>query len=231
MTKAGKKAITVLLTVAMAVTLISAFATDKTYAADDDSYRLTIGSKILSDHYNSSDPCTVRYGNNGEYSWRVIGYDGGGVAGSNGTMTLLAADTMGETPFKLFTGYGNDYAGSLLREKVEEIAGHLSEAEQSAVAKRTLLAGEYNHSNPTEVDCISGDPVEDAIMWPLSIKELTQVNNTVRKANSSDDWWLRSQGNDPLYAAKYYKRYNDYAVDLVSDTCGVRPAFHLDLES
>ena len=32
-------------------------------------------------------------------AWRVIGYDGSGVAGAQGDMTLLAAGAMGVIPF------------------------------------------------------------------------------------------------------------------------------------
>ena len=230
MTKIGKKLAAVLLAVAMVVTFVPVLGTSTTYASEGP-MRLTFGPSALMRSCNVIDAFIVRYGDNGNYAWRVIGYDVNGAWSSDneGKLTLLSADTMGETKFS--DSNCNEYGKSLLKVKIDEIASHLSEGEQSAVVKRTLLSGEYNHQVPTEVDCISGETVADAIMWPLSIKEVGGVNGTLRTNVSVTDWWLRSQGHQSINGTIFYKKSDGYASTQVDNTYGIRPAFYLNLDS
>ena len=230
MTKIGKKLVTALLTVALVVTFIPIFGTSTTYASEGP-MRLTFGSSALMRSCNVIDAFIVRYGDNGNYAWRVIGYDVNGAWSSDneGNLTLLSADTMGVTQFS--DSDCNEYGKSLLKVKIDEVAAHLSEGEKSAVAKRTLLSGEYNHQVPTEVDCISGETVVDAIMWPLSIKEVGGVNGTLRTNVSVTDWWLRSQGHQRFNGTIFYKKSNSYASTEVYNEYGIRPAFYLNLDA
>ena len=229
MSKIVKQLSAILLSAAMVVTLIPVLGINTAHAAAHSEYELHFHD-ILSYSCNYIEADTVRFGNNGEYSWRVIGYDGNGAVSSNGTMTLLAADTMGETQFKESMSMGHDYSDSLLRARVDEIAGNFSDSEKSAIIKRTLVSGPYSNN---ETDCISGDPVENAVLWPLSQKEAKQVNGKILLGPNENPWWLRSQGHDPLYGVivKKYGTVGDVCAVTVDNTYGVRPAFQLDLDS
>ncbi len=177
----------------------------------------------------------VYFGQNQENkpaAWRVIGYDGNGVAAAAGKTTLFAAENMGLTKI----GSNAAYADSDLKVAIDTLAGKLTAAEMSAVEKRTLESGSYDREN---TDCVDGSAVNDAVFWPLSSKEANAVKSDLRVADPehpdwvSSFWWLRSPSELPNAAAyvdgdgniQYHGMY-----DFRSEY-GVRPAFNLNLNS
>ena len=184
---------------------------------------------------NRASAPTVYFGQNHENkpaAWRVVGYDGNGVAAAAGKTTLFAADNMGLTKI----GSNAAYADSDLKVAIDALAGKLTAAEMSAVEKRTLESGSYDREN---TDCVDGSAVNDAVFWPLSSKEANAVKSDLRVADpehpdwASSFWWLRSPSELPNAAAyvdgngniQYHGLY-----DFRSEY-GVRPAFNLNLNS
>ena len=184
---------------------------------------------------NTASAPIVYFGQNQENkpaAWRVIGYDGNGVAAAAGKTTLFAADNMGLTKI----GSNAAYADSDLKVAIDALAGKLTAAEMSAVEKRTLESGSYDREN---TDCVDGAAVSNAVFWPLSSKEANAVKSDLRVADSehpdwaSSFWWLRSPSELPNAAVyvdgngniQYHGMY-----DFRSEY-GVRPAFNLNSDS
>ena len=193
------------------------------------------GTDALNKTVNIASAPTVYFGQNQENkpaAWRVIGYDGNGVAAAAGKTTLFAAENMGLTKI----GSNAAYADSDLKVAIDALAGKLTAAEMSAVEKRTLESGSYDREN---TDCVDGSAVNDAVFWPLSSKEANAVKSDLRVADpehpdwASSFWWLRSPSELPNAAAyvdgdgniQYHGMY-----DFRSEY-GVRPAFNLNLNS
>jgi uncharacterized repeat protein (TIGR02543 family) len=194
-----------------------------------------LGTDALNKTVNTANALTVYFGQNQENkpaAWRVIGYDGNGVAAAAGKTTLFAAENMGLTKI----GSNAAYADSDLKVAIDALAGKLTAAEMSAVEKRTLESGSYDREN---TDCVDGSAVNDAVFWPLSSKEANAVKSDLRVADpehpdwASSFWWLRSPSELPNAAAyvdgdgniQYHGMY-----DFRSEY-GVRPAFNLNLNS
>ena len=184
---------------------------------------------------NTASAPIVYFGQNQENkpaTWRVIGYDGSGVAAAAGKTTLFAAENMGLTKI----GSNAAYADSDLKVAIDALAGKLTAAEMSAVEKRTLESGSYDREN---TDCVDGTAVSNAVFWPLSSKEANAAKSDLRVADSehpdwaSSFWWLRSPSELPNAAAyvegngniQYHGLY-----DFRSEY-GVRPAFNLNSDS
>lgn len=196
----------------------------------------TYAISVLSKNANSANAPTVYFGQNQENkpaAWRVIGYDGSGVASTQGNMTLLAAYNMGLSKF----GESNAYADSDLKTAIDALAGKLTAKETDAVEKRTLATGSYNGEN---TDCVEGvgAAVSNAAFWPLSSKEANAVKEDLRIVDpehplwASSYWWLRSPSR--VYdVAAYVTGYGsvDYTGWKVYKEYGVRPAFNLNLDS
>ena len=210
---------------------------------------IQLGAGVLAENVNTPNAATVWFGKNHEddsASWRVIGYEDKGVGllqngikwGADG-ITLLAAEYMGTKTFDANQPHscyyaenpnGSETEDSDLKKAVDAIAGKLTDEEKAAVAKRELLSGGYDGA---ATDCVAGNKVTDAVMWPLSTREAIAVAQDLRK--TTDSWWLRSPG------------YNDSSVVCVSKggdvthdqhynndpriVRAVRPAFNLDLGS
>ena len=196
---------------------------------------IQLGTDALNKTVNRASAPIVYFGQNQENkpaAWRVIGYDGSGVAAAAGKTTLFAADNMGLTKI----GSNAAYADSDLKVAIDTLAGKLTAAEMSAVEKRTLESGSYDREN---TDCVDGAAVNDAVFWPLSSKEANAVKNDLRVADpehpdwASSFWWLRSPSELPNAAAyvdgngniQYHGMY-----DFRSEY-GVRPAFNLNSDS
>ncbi len=179
-------------------------------------------------------------------AWRVIGYNGAGVAQTSGsdTATLLAADAVIHRQ-KFREEFNNNYSGSNLQTQINSIASGLTQTEGLAVSKRTLAvctggAGE-NHDvdHDTGVDgtqhCngITGDIVTDAVMWPLSTDEANAIgdNNLRKTTDSSTRCWLRSPGRILLQSAYVYCEgdVHSFGYLVYFEVGSVRPAFHLNL--
>ena len=209
-------------------------AEDKTYtyyySYEDDTPDIVIGADVLGDGRNTENAKTVMFGGK---SWRVIGYKGHGVASERVNMTLLSSEILGHLHFG--PEDNNSYADSELKTKIDEISGALTDGEKSAVPGRTLTSGTYTGY---DTDCIAGAEVNDALMWPLSIKEANALNSTLRLAFHQDDthwqrrtWWLRSPGS---YSKDIAIVFNDGRVfeegyPSQSQYFGVRPAFNVKL--
>ena len=227
-----KRILSILLCLCMAACMLptAAFAADTGKA-------IQLGTDALSKNVNTATAPTVYFGQNQENkpaAWRVIGYDGSGVASAQGDMTLLAAGTMGVVEFD-DTGASTKYAPSNLRTAIDALAGKLTAKETDAVQTRTLTSGSYDGEN---TDCVAGDQVDNAVFWPLSTAEAFAVNQDLRivdKENTNWEmyyWWLRSPGNHNIGAA-FVRADGEPStlVEAAAPSYGVRPAFNLNLGS
>ena len=229
-----KRILSILLCLCMAACMLPtvAFAADKGKA-------IQLGANALNENVNTATAPTVYFGQdhgNNPAAWRVIGYDGNGVAGAQGDMTLLAADTMGVTAFNS-VAYSDEYAPSDLKTAIDALAGKLTTKENAAVKKRTLTSGSHNGEN---TDCVAGGQVDNAVFWPLSSKEAIAVNEDLRVVDpenptwATSNWWLRSPGSQAYDVAVVEPggsvHYSGYTIRIYR-TRGVRPAFNLNLNS
>ena len=227
-----KRILSILLCLCMAACMLPtvAFAADKGKA-------IQLGTNALNKNVNTATAPTVYFGQdhgNNPGAWRVIGYDGNGVAGAQGDMTLLAAGNMGVVKFANDAA-NNKYAPSNLKTAIDTLAGKLTTEENAAVKKRTLASGSYDGEN---TDCVAGAQVDNAVFWPLSSKEAIAVNNDLRIADkenpkwASSYWWLRSPGSS-AYVVAVVKGNGSVSCtghSLVTEI-GVHPAFNLNLNS
>ena len=195
---------------------------------------IQLGADALNKTVNTASAPIVYFGQNQENkpaAWRVIGYDGNGVAAAAGKTTLLAANNMGLSKF----GASNAYADSELKEAIDALAAKLTTEENAAVKKRTLESGSYDRAN---TDCVAGSAVSNAVFWPLSTAEAYAVNQDLRVVDSehpkwaSNFWWLRSPGAKDLDVASVdgYGNIDRDGIDI-SNIWGVRPAFNLNSSS
>ena len=202
--------------------------------------KVQLGADALNKTVNTASAPTVYFGKNQENkpaSWRVIGYDGNGVAGAQGDMTLLAAGAMGVIPFADIILY-NEYAPSNLKTAIDALAEKLTTEENAAVKKRTLTSGSYNGEN---TDCVAGGQVDNAVFWPLSTKEAIAVNNDLRALDPAhpnwvtSSWYLRSPGSKTFYVAIVSSdgsvQYSGASIRKKNNHRTVRPAFNLNLNS
>ena len=200
---------------------------------------IQLGADALNKTVNRASAPTVYFGKNQDNNpaaWRVIGYDGNGVAGAQGDITLLAASSMGEAVFDNDCS-SNEYAPSDLKTAIDALAGKLTTKENAAVKKRTLTSGSYNGEN---TDCVAGGQVDNAVFWPLSSKEANAVKEDLRVVDpehptwATSHWWLRSPGSHAYYVAVVDSdgsvHYSGYTIRIYR-TRGVRPAFNLNLNS
>ena len=201
---------------------------------------IQLGADALNKTVNTASAPIVYFGQNQENkpaAWRVIGYDGNGVAGAQGDMTLLAAGAMGVIPFADIILY-NEYAPSNLKTAIDALAEKLTTEENAAVKKRTLTSGSYNGEN---TDCIAGGQVDNAVFWPLSTKEAIAVNNDLRALDPAhpnwvtSSWYLRSPGSKTFYVAIVSSdgsvQYSGASIRKKNNHRTVRPAFNLNLNS
>ena len=201
---------------------------------------IQLGTDALNKTVNTASAPTVYFGKNQDNNpaaWRVIGYDGNGVAGAQGDMTLLAAGAMGVIPFADIILY-NEYAPSNLKTAIDALAAKLTTEENAAVKKRTLTSGSYDGEN---TDCVAGGQVDNAVFWPLSTKEAIAVNNDLRALDPAhpnwvtSSWWLRSPGSKTFYVAIVSSdgsvQYSGASIRKKNNHRTVRPAFNLNLNS
>ena len=228
-----KRILSILLCLCMAACMLPTVA----FAADTGK-AIQLGTDALSKNVNTEAAPTVYFGQdhgNNPGAWRVIGYDGNGVAGAQGDMTLLAAGTMGEAAFDS-VNYSSEYAPSELKTAIDALEAKLTTEENAAVKKRTLASGSYNGEN---TDCVAGAQVDNAVFWPLSIAEAHAVNQDLRIVNKEHTnwamyhWWLRSPCKLSSSAAVVHGNGEvlDDGMYHTSDEFGVRPAFNLNLNA
>ena len=237
-----KRILSILLTLCMTLCLtpISVFAEE---VGAEGSAAIQLGAdalSVLSKNVNTATAPTVYFGQNHDNNpaaWRVIGYDGSGVASSHGDITMLAAGAMGVIPFVDIILY-NEYAPSNLKTAIDALAAKLTTEENAVVKKRTLTSGSYNGEN---TDCVAGGQVDNAVFWPLSAKEAIAVNNDLRALEPAhpnwvtSGWWLRSPGSKTFYVAIVSSdgsvQYSGASVRKQNNHRTVRPAFNLNLNS
>ena len=230
-----KRILSILLCLCMAACMLPtvAFA-----AGAENDKAIQLGTDALSKNVNTEAAPTVYFGQdhgNNPAAWRVIGYDGSGVAGAQGDMTLLAAGTMEEAAFDS-VNYSSEYAPRELKTAKDALEAKLTTEENAAVKKRTLASGSYNGEN---TDCIAGAQVDNAVFWPLSIAEAHAVNQDLRIVNKEHTnwamyhWWLRSPCKSSSSAAVVHGNGEvlDDGMYHTSDEFGVRPAFNLNLNA
>ena len=228
-----KRILSILLTLCMTLCLtpISVFAEE---VGAWGSAAIKLGADALNKTVNTEIAPTVYFGQNHENNpaaWRVIGYNGNGVASAQGDITLLAAYNIGWSKF----GSSAAYADSDLKTAIDALAEKLTSKETDAVQKQTLASGSYNREN---TDCVSGTQVNNAVFWPLSTAEASAVNNDLRIADrehqywASSYWWLRSPGakNRDVASVDGFANIDHDGIDI-SNIWGVRPAFKLNLNS
>ena len=230
-----KRILSILLTLCMTLCLtpISVFAEE---VGAEGSAAIQLGTEVLNKNVNTATAPTVYFGQNHDNNpaaWRVIGYDGSGVASSHGDITLLAESTMVVIPFA-DGGANNEYASSNLKTAIDALAAKLTTEENAAVKYRTLTSGSYNGEN---TDCVAGAQVDNAVFWPLSTAEAYAVNQDLRMADkehpgwASSFWWLRSPGESiGAGAVNGVGIINYYGFNIIN-AFGVRPAFKLNLNS
>ena len=228
--------IVLILSMMMCLVPITAFAEGETATGTTAIQFGTDAISVLSKNANSANAPTVYFGQNHDNNpaaWRVIGYDGSGVASTQGDITMLAAYNMGWTMF----GESNAYADSDLKEEVDTLAGKLTAKETDAVEKRTLASGSYEGEN---TDCVAGPAVSNAVFWPLSSKEACAVKEDLRIVDPehmgwlSSFWLLRSPSafdSNVTYVEGDGVVKFDYSVYGIYQELGVRPAFNLNLDS
>ena len=234
-----KRILSILLALCMLFCLVptSVFAEGETSTG---SAAIQLGTDALSKNVNTEATPTVYFGKNQENkpaAWRVIGYDGNGVAGAQGDITLLAAGAMGVIPFVDII-LNNEYAPSNLKTAIDALAKKLTTEENAAVKKRTLTSGSYNGEN---TDCVAGGQVDNAVFWPLSAKEAIAVNNDLRALDPAhpnwvtSSWYLRSPGSKTFYVAIVSSdgsvQYSGVSILKENNHRTVRPAFNLNLNS
>ena len=228
--KAKKRFLSLLLVICLVAGLMPT-----TVFAANSGKAIQLGTDALNESINSTNAATVYFGQNDTDqpgAWRVIGYNGNGVASAQGDMTLLAAGNMGLVQFS--TNGTNTYADSNLKAAIDALAEKLTEEETAAVNKRTLVSGSYNGEN---TDCVSGAQVDNAVFWPLSTAEANMVSNDIRALSTEHAnwamyyWWLRSPGRDYSAAVVIGGGHVDNDGSNVDGEFGVRPAFNLDLNS
>ena len=228
-----KRILSILLCLCMAACMLPTVA----FAADTGK-AIQLGTNALNKNVNTEAAPTVYFGQdhgNNPAAWRVIGYDGSGVAGAQGDMTLLAAGTMGEAAFDS-VNYSSEYAPSELKTAIDALEAKLTTEENAAVKKRTLASGSYNGEN---TDCVAGAQVDNTVFWPLSIAEAHAVNQDLRIVNKEHTnwamyhWWLRSPCKLSSSAAVVHGNGEvlDDGMYHTSDEFGVRPAFNLNLNA
>jgi uncharacterized repeat protein (TIGR02543 family) len=201
---------------------------------------IQLGADALNKTVNTASAPIVYFGQNQENkpaAWRVIGYDGNGVAGAQGDITLLAAGAMGVIPFVDII-LNNEYAPSNLKTAIDALADKLTAKETDAVEKRTLASGNYDEEN---TDGVAGSAVSNAVFWPLSSKEANAVNNDLRALDPAhpnwvtSSWYLRSPGSHAYYVAIVSSdgsvQYSGVSVLKENNHRTVRPAFNLNLNS
>ncbi len=206
--------------------------------AADTGKAIQLGTDALSKNANTATAPTVYFGQdheNNPAAWRVIGYNGNGVTSAQEDMTLLAAGNMSSVlQFGDFET-NNRYASSYLKTAIDALAEKLTTEENTAVKKRTLTSGSYNGEN---TDCVAGEPVDNAVFWPLSTAEAFAVNEDLRIVDkehpdwASSFWWLRSPGASDHDAATVHGNGSViYSGNAISSWWCVRPAFNLNSSS
>ena len=232
-----KRILSILLTLCMLLCLVptGVFAEGETATG---SAAIQLGTDALSKNVNTATASTVYFGQdheNNPAAWRVIGYNGNGVASAQWDMTLLAAGNMSSGLQFADFGASNEYAPSNLKTAIDALAKKLTTEENAAVKKRTLTSGGYTGEN---TDCVAGGQVDNAVFWPLSSKEANAVKEDLRVVDpehptwATSNWWLRSPGYSNHDAATVRGDGSVvYSGNAINSWWCARPAFNLNSSS
>ena len=232
-----KRILSILLTLCMLLCLVptGVFAEGETATG---SAAIQLGTDALSKNVNTATASTVYFGQdheNNPAAWRVIGYNGNGVASAQGDMTLLAAGNMSSGLQFADFGASNEYAPSNLKTAIDALAKKLTTEENVAVKKRTLTSGGYTGEN---TDCVAGGQVDNAVFWPLFSKEANAVKEDLRVVDpehptwATSNWWLRSPGYSNHDAATVRGDGSVvYSGNAINSWWCARPAFNLNSSS
>ena len=221
--------LTVLLTLAVVIGFVPRM--EMPVYAESSNQSVTMGAGVLKQNVNTPDAQTVWYA---DKTWRVIGYDSrDNWVSEDGVATLLAPRDIVTTTFNKDDNSNNIYSSSKLKQEVDKIADTLSPGEKKAIRTRTLESGPYEGQFS---NCIAGDPVEDALMWPLSPREASDVNNELCLLYPSEYWsywWLRSPGamRSSFSFVVEHGNVSPNHMPFQNNPYGVRPAFYLKLDS
>ncbi|MCR5107641.1 MAG: hypothetical protein K6B28_05705 [Lachnospiraceae bacterium] len=105
--KFRKKIAPVLSAVLVAVTCVTMIPQlSETVFAEETVKNIQLGAAVLNTNVNTASAPYVYYDDRPD-AWRVIGYDGSGVASSQGTLTLIASGVLSSCQFN--DGYNNIY--------------------------------------------------------------------------------------------------------------------------
>lgn len=164
--------------------------------------------------------------------WYVIGYNGEGVYSDSDTVTLLAKNSFGISSFReyastTFVGQfnlPNDYNTSTLMGAMMSIAATLpSNKEAELITPRDI-----------GTDGISGDPVYDQKLWPLSFDEYLALGY-IPNDNFEGYFWLRSpSGLYNVYMGESGGGHDQniiYTSYVTTTSPAIRPALQLNLSS
>ena len=178
---------------------------------------------------------TVYYGSKTDaIEWKIIGFNGNGVASESGNATLISSGVLGTTKFSDSEG---KYENSILHTAINNIlSGRFTDKEDTVMPDRTLQGktdrGEAYASAVSNY--IWGTDLSGQKLWPLSTAEAkTLKTNLSDIAVIGSKWWLRSPGNEDNKAA--FVPGDGYVFctgDIVNGyEYGVRPAFNINLSS
>ncbi|MDL2238423.1 InlB B-repeat-containing protein, partial [Christensenellaceae bacterium OttesenSCG-928-K19] len=162
----------------------------------------------------------------GGHEWLVVGDSRTGIAQTANALTLLSRNR--DFNDSIFHGTSNNYSGSALQIAMDGYAGTLPTKEQRQIVPRDFAGGAtYNDGS----DAVAGAAVNDALFWPLSTNEANGLSSDYYRQYGAL-WWLRSPGTSSSDAAVVLDDGSVLAPgDDVGSADGIRPAFHLNLQS
>ena len=163
------------------------------------------------------------------YKWYII--EDNSSSATEGTVTLLAADTsFGTLTFKS-DGSSNSYNGSDVKAYLDKIVAGTAGAGKPnfmavADAIQPVTLTTYKYNSTTEV----AETTTDAKLYLLSTSEAEPYANFYFTGADFGCWWLRSPGNYDYTAALVHGQFGIYPNGYsVTRSFGVRPALKLDL--
>lgn len=148
--------------------------------------------------------------------WYVIKDES--TAADKGTITLLAKDAVGSSPFNP-RGGNNVYKGSAIEKYLDDLL------------ETGALMNIYDVVVPTDLADVG---VTDARLFLLSAEEANALDSSIRfcswgSGGWSNIWFTRSPGNTGNGSAMCVSASQKASNTDVGNVCGVRPAFQLDL--
>ncbi len=199
---------------------------------------VTADVSALADGFNTSSAKTVYFGEgttttnteSAPLTWKVVGYNGEGVASKPGTMTLMADDillsdvymssTFSYESLNYYNTISSDkrewhaYGVSNINEKLIEKANDFSSAEKNAIYKRSLfdsLAEAYNTT-----------------MWMPSQNEVYLVDSSIKDTNSFSTRTFKVSSGSAYVVTYSSSGWNKLRISKVQNL-NIRPMIMVDL--